>query len=305
MFPASEDQLYTIGDAVAELQETSPDISHSSLRFLQREGLVQPRRTPGGHRLYSSQDLARVRLIKRWQALRLSLAEIRQRLEGADAAANPSQLVERFLDQASSGDVTAATQAILVADELGMSLTDMFNEVLRPALVEVGNRWASDDLTVAQEHEIAELCRDVMAQLILRHAAPDPQSPVVVAACVAGELHDLGLLMVCGVLRERGAKIHYLGANVPRDFLLESVRRRDPDIVLLSITIEDHRPTLDETVNALIDARQESDRPVIVAAGKPEADRARRHGVMNLSPDLSLKTMVDIICAAPYIDETS
>ena len=46
------EELVSIGSVVSELQRSYPDVSHSSLRFLEREGLIASIRTPGGHRLY-------------------------------------------------------------------------------------------------------------------------------------------------------------------------------------------------------------------------------------------------------------
>lgn len=69
-------QLYTIGQIVEQLQSEFPDLSPSSLRFLEKEGLLAPQRTPGGHRLYSDEDLNRIRLIKRLQSQRYYPLEI-------------------------------------------------------------------------------------------------------------------------------------------------------------------------------------------------------------------------------------
>lgn len=60
----------TIGGTVALLQKEFPDLTSSSLRFLEKEGLLHPQRTPGGHRLYSDDDIARIRLIKHLQSER-------------------------------------------------------------------------------------------------------------------------------------------------------------------------------------------------------------------------------------------
>ena len=60
----------TIGYAVELLQNEFPDLTPSSLRFLEKEGLLHPQRTPGGHRLYSDYDIARIQLIKHLQAER-------------------------------------------------------------------------------------------------------------------------------------------------------------------------------------------------------------------------------------------
>src|SRR3712207_9189030 len=76
--PAND--LLPIGSVVAELRRSYPDVSHSSLRFLEREGLITAVRTPGGHRLYRPADVERIRQVKGGQAQRVSLDEIRQRL---------------------------------------------------------------------------------------------------------------------------------------------------------------------------------------------------------------------------------
>jgi DNA-binding transcriptional MerR regulator len=63
-------QRYTIGQVVELLRVEFPALNPSSLRFLEREGLLRPDRSPGGQRLYDDDDLARIRLIKRLQAQR-------------------------------------------------------------------------------------------------------------------------------------------------------------------------------------------------------------------------------------------
>ncbi|MEA3439713.1 MAG: MerR family transcriptional regulator [Chloroflexota bacterium] len=65
-----EKEYMTIGEAVELLQKEFPDLTSSSLRFLEKEGLLDPQRTPGGHRLYSDDDIARIRLIKHLQSER-------------------------------------------------------------------------------------------------------------------------------------------------------------------------------------------------------------------------------------------
>ncbi len=295
-----ETRLFTIGEAVAELQTTHPDISHSALRYLQREGMVNPVRTVGGHRLYTLGDLDRVRRIKRWQELRLSLADIRLRLERLDTLASPAEIGRRFLDLAMRGDAGAATEAVLHADDLGLPLAQLFDEVLRPVLVEVGERWAAGSFTVAQEHEISEVARDLIAELALRHARPDLQGPVVVAACVADELHDLGLRMICGVLRQRGARLHYLGANVSPPFLLDAIDRRDPDIVLLSVSLEEHLPALRDCLAALRESPDARPRPMIVAGGRGVAHAVQELAALRVRAisEAALDDAVDAIVAA-------
>jgi methanogenic corrinoid protein MtbC1 len=297
---ANHDRLYTIGETVAALQAAFPDVSHSSLRFLEREGFIDPHRTQGGHRLYASGDLARIRLIKRWQAERLSLADIRQRLDRLDTLASPEQVADRFTALAVSGNGADASQTVLLCDELGMPLERIFDEVLRPSLVDIGERWAAGTLTVAQEHEVSELVRDLIAQLTLRHRPSHSDLPVVVAACVADELHELGLRMVSGLLRQRGARVHFLGANVASWFVVESTQRLDAAAVLLSVALEDHLPALEETLDALRQASFATRPPVVFVGGRATAGLERRLAGANVRvvADGELALVVDAVVSA-------
>lgn len=245
--PPGADVLMPIGEVVATLQPLFPDLSHSSLRFLEREGLIQPARTDGGHRLFAPADLERIVQIKSWQAQRLSLAEIRDRLT---VRAEPEAVTAHFLEAMLRGDAHAS-QAVFEASERGLPLGALFQQVLQPAMVEVGTRWASGDLRIGQEHEITEAARDIIAELAGRYALPAADRPRPLAACVAGEGHDLGLRMIVALLRSRGLGVDFLGAHVGRKILLEEVLARRPPIVLLSATLHARLPAARRAVTAL------------------------------------------------------
>src|SRR5947209_1379918 len=71
----------TIGAVCKALHQEFPDISISKIRYLEDQKLLAPRRTPGGYRLYSARDVARLRTILRLQRDEfLPLRVIRQEL---------------------------------------------------------------------------------------------------------------------------------------------------------------------------------------------------------------------------------
>ncbi len=79
--PPRQAKSLTIGAVCKGLQQEFPDISISKIRYLEDQKLLTPRRTPGGYRLYSSSDVARLRTILRLQRDEfLPLAVIRQEL---------------------------------------------------------------------------------------------------------------------------------------------------------------------------------------------------------------------------------
>src|SRR6187401_2156575 len=79
--------LLTIGAVCDRLKEEFPDISSSKIRYLEGEGLVTPKRTHGGYRLFSDDDVERLETILRLQRDEfLPLRVIREDL----AAARPN-----------------------------------------------------------------------------------------------------------------------------------------------------------------------------------------------------------------------
>jgi DNA-binding transcriptional MerR regulator len=81
MATASESRLLTIGTVCGMLKEEFPDISISKIRYLEDQGLLAPRRTEGGYRLFSDEDVERLDTILRLQRDEfLPLRVIRQEL---------------------------------------------------------------------------------------------------------------------------------------------------------------------------------------------------------------------------------
>jgi methanogenic corrinoid protein MtbC1 len=113
--------------------------------------------------------------------------------------------------------------------------------VVLPFLREVGDRWEAGTLSVAHEHFVSDMLRrkltalsSVPPQQVLADAAA--YSPVVLLACPAGERHDMVLLCVALMLRERGARVRFLGADTPIPAILTAARATGADAVVLSAT---------------------------------------------------------------------
>src|SRR5437660_12422896 len=80
-------RLLTIGAVCARLKEEFPDISISKIRYLEDQGLLSLRRTQGGYRLFSEEDVERLETILRLQRDEfLPLRVIRQELASPSAA---------------------------------------------------------------------------------------------------------------------------------------------------------------------------------------------------------------------------
>jgi DNA-binding transcriptional MerR regulator len=90
--PPRQAKSLTIGAVCKGLQQEFPDISISKIRYLEDQKLLTPRRTPGGYRLYSASDVARLRTILRLQRDEyMPLAVIRQELAAGRTSSDEQQ----------------------------------------------------------------------------------------------------------------------------------------------------------------------------------------------------------------------
>jgi DNA-binding transcriptional MerR regulator len=86
---STDTRLRTIGAVCEELRSAFPDISVSKIRYLEDQGLIAPRRTRGGYRLFSPDDVERLATILRLQRDEfLPLRVIREELAGPGASAD-------------------------------------------------------------------------------------------------------------------------------------------------------------------------------------------------------------------------
>lgn len=290
---------FSIGEAVRKLQETHTDVSQSSLRFFQHQGLIAPELSPGGHRFYDECDLARIRQIKTWQAKGFSLADIAVRLRQLDQLPAPEERSRAFLELALTGHSAAAGAMVLAADDVGIPLAETFGRVLAPALVGLGDRWRKGALRVDQEHEVSEVCKDLIAELTFRHMRPPDHDKVLLASSVEHERHDLGLRMVCGMLRTRGVTVHFLGAGLPTPLLLESIALRRPDVLLLSTTLAEHRSSVEHLMHGLEPLLSRQERPHVIVGGQASMlarDLVEPSGSV-VAPDVPLSLCVEQVMA--------
>lgn len=232
----------TIGQAVNLLSGEFPDVTVSSLRFLEREGLLTPHRKPGGHRVYTSHDLYRARRIKQLQAERKSLREIRELLDRAAEISALDVVVEEVTANLLDGNVPRALVRLYDLINAGIPLMDIFNDVLTPVLLNLGDDKGNHLIPVDMQFELDEHLVRFLATATESQSDPVGK-PVVLACSPIWERHDMPVRMHAALLEERGATVHFLGSLVDKEFLLDAMERVTPDVILVSMTV-----TPDESV---------------------------------------------------------
>jgi len=196
-----------------------------------RYGLVAPERTPGGLRLYSKEDERRVREMRRQIAAGLSAAEAARVALGNRVASVSVQRLLSDLDGALSALDEPAAQAALDRTFESLDLEIALGHVILPFLHDLGERWATTERSIGQEHFASNVIGGRLRTLA--RGWGDGEGPRALLACPPGEQHELGLLCFGLVLRNRGWRIAYFGAQTPTDDLMTAVAELLPELVVL------------------------------------------------------------------------
>jgi methanogenic corrinoid protein MtbC1 len=256
-----------------------------------RYGFPEAERTPGGHRLYSEKDIARLRWVKSQvdAGLTVSRAVIAARVLEAEGrlflpsgpeaglrfrierpgegsaptpAASPS-LRASLMDALTQHDLLRADQ--LMGEMLAFySPEDLTLDVIGPALNAIGEAWMQGQITVATEHLATNYLRQRLLMWLVTGPTPRPGNPVVLA-CAPGEWHEGSLLMLGVLLRRQGWPVAYLGQNVPLDDLAKFAEDIHPAAIVLVAMQE-------ESARALLEwpqwIKQTGGNPVIAFGGR-------------------------------------
>ena len=224
-------------------------VSPELLRAWERRyDLLHPIRSPGGLRLYSADDLERVRVMSRHIADGVAAREAAglaaRAAVGAEpagsgagehqAAAFDARRAVANLGRAIEAFDEPAAQAII--DELlsVATLDAVLADVVVPFLREVGERWQRGELAVAHEHFASNLLRGRLLGLGRGWGSGSGRRALL--ACPAGERHDLGLISFGLALRTRGWRIDFLGSDTPTESLVRAAHALDPALLVLSAT---------------------------------------------------------------------
>ncbi|HUL94434.1 MAG TPA: MerR family transcriptional regulator [Usitatibacter sp.] len=219
-------------------------VSPLTLRAWERRyGLIQPLRTPKGHRLYTHQHVELIRRVLALTGRGVPIGQVRAALESAEPAtdapggADPwtgrmdrmAAAIARF-DERELDHVYEAALAVHAVEHVTQRL-------LLPLLERLGARWQGLPGAIAEEHFFATYLRSKLGARLV-HGVPHAEGARVLAACAPGEHHEFGLLLFA--LEAAAARLRpvLLGADVPVDELVAAQRRATCDAIVVSSSVD-------------------------------------------------------------------
>jgi DNA-binding transcriptional MerR regulator len=276
--PAATAELFPIR-TVSDLTGVNPVTLRAWER---RHGLIAPVRTPSGHRLYGHEHIESIHRILGLLKRGLPISQVARALaapaRGSRTVGETSQwheLRERLVAAAARFDESELDRAYTSALALH-PVEIVTDQLLLPVLRELGRRWENDEGSVAEEHFFSVYVRNKLGARF-HHRTRNDRGPRILAACLPGEQHEIGLLVFALAAHERGLRILLLAAQTPLEELPAVARLAQCAAVVLSATVTPAKDVFGEQLGALISraglpvfvggAASVRDRDAIVAAG--------------------------------------
>lgn len=233
-------------------------VPSTTLRAWERRyGLLKPKRTPKGHRLYSRDDLDIVRQV-------VHLLEEDYTISKAIDAIRSGANQDEETDKQPSHWIAIRKRffrAIETFDE--QLLETVYNEALslypidivtvnliRPILQRLGEEWTTRPMGIAEEHFFTAYLRNKVGAR-MHHAAGRNQGKRLLMACLPGEFHELGLLLFGLSAMARGYRVLYMGADLPLEQIQKVAEVTDVQGIMLSGSAQSYTSELHQQLESL------------------------------------------------------
>lgn len=222
-----------------------------------RYDAVSPDRTDSNRRLYSEAEIERLQMLRNATLAGHSISHIAKlpieqlRQLSADVVANQttaptSAPPTAFLVEATAAirtHDTAKLESVLAQAALRLGFHGLLEQMVAPLATHIGELWAEGKLTAAHEHYASAVIRN----FLIRNSqpfAPAKNAPTLVVATPAGQLHELGAVMVAAAANNLGWRVVYLGTALPALEIAGAALSNQARAVALSIIFPADDPNL-------------------------------------------------------------
>jgi DNA-binding transcriptional MerR regulator/methylmalonyl-CoA mutase cobalamin-binding subunit len=227
-------------------------LSIETLRAWERRyQIVTPVRDDNGRRAYQPDDVIRLRKLREATEMghpisrlaRLGESELDQILgaaAGGSPVASPQQNLSAQIVAAAADYRPEDCDRVLATALALLPVSQVVNDVLAPALVEVGERWHRGQFSIAQERIVSSAVRRQLSSVLDTYSRI-ATGPRMVLSTPTGERHELGIMMCALLAASRNVRCHYLGVDLPAEDLATYATRVKADVIALSLITSENR----------------------------------------------------------------
>jgi DNA-binding transcriptional MerR regulator len=231
---------YTIKD----LENLTGIKAHTIRIWEQRYHFLTPQRTATNIRYYTGSELKtllNIALLNKYgykisHIDRMQPAEIREKVL---SLSQDEAKVERIITEMIQHMIDMDADAFEVTLDKHIQLKGVektIQQIIFPFLEKIGLLWLTNHINPAQEHVVTNIIRQKIMIGIETIRPAISANKLVVLFLPDGEHHELGLLFMYYMLKNRGYKVMYLGASVPLRDMQYVVARKSPHLLFTHLT---------------------------------------------------------------------
>jgi DNA-binding transcriptional MerR regulator len=239
---------------IKDLENLSGIKAHTIRIWEQRYNFLKPQRTETNIRLYSNEELRKllnIALLNKYgfkisHIDRMNADEINDKiLSLASVEAQQERIVNELIGHMVYLNLEAF-EAVLDNYILAKGIEKSITQIIFPFLERIGILWLTNHINPAQEHLVTNIIRQKLIVGIESTHSHLPLNKTALLFLPEGEYHELGLLFMYYLLKSRGVKIYYLGANIPFKDMAYVVRLKHPDFLYTHLTSVTNHFNLDK-----------------------------------------------------------
>ncbi len=113
------------------------------------------------------------------------------------------------------------------------------DKILTPVMYKIGDDWASNKISVATEHVATNVAQSIV-KIILDRISVNCNKKKVLLCVPTGEEHHLGCDVIETYLSSKGYRVKNISASAPTESILNFIHHFKPELIFISITLEDN-----------------------------------------------------------------
>ena len=168
-----------------------------------------------------------------------------------DLSINMSPEGENYLDLLLVNNKKEAYQYIIDLKNSSWSNKEIYEKIFVPVLRRTGTLWENNKMSVGEEHFISNVIIETVAYLQTTLELDKKNKSKVLMATVADEEHMIGLKIMENILVEKGYNTYFLGSNTSIKHLIETIKLKKPETIILSITMKKFIDSLMTTIQMI------------------------------------------------------
>jgi DNA-binding transcriptional MerR regulator len=244
---------------IKDLENLSGIKAHTIRIWEQRYSFLKPQRTATNIRYYSNIELKmllNISLLNKYgykisHINRMSNDELREKtLTLTSAEAQQERIINELIQHMIDVDLDQF-EKVLDQHIHARGIEKTITYIIFPYLERIGILWLTDHINPAQEHLITNIIRQKLIVGIDSAITPLSLKTKMLLFLPENEHHEIGLLFLQYMLKNRGVKVIYLGANVPVKDLEYVVELKKPDYIYTHLTTVIKEFNFDKFINNL------------------------------------------------------